>query len=78
MAKLILKLNEKDMTEILKPALEQQYGLKVAKITVDVETYYEDRPAGSSYPKFSGITVEFSDVKINTHGDMPYFPPGVR
>jgi hypothetical protein len=61
MPTLTLKLNEKDITEILKPALEQQYGLKVVKLTVNVENHYEDRPCGGSYPKFSNVQVEFGE-----------------
>jgi hypothetical protein len=76
MPTLTLKLNEKDIFDILKPILEQQYGLRAMRMTAMVEQEYEDRPGGGSYPKFSNITVEFGD-KVHTSSLGPY-PPGTR
>jgi hypothetical protein len=77
MPTLTLKLSEKDILGILKPILEEQYGLRVMRMAAVVENEYEDRPGGGSYPKFSNITVEFGD-KISTSSGFPHYPPGVR
>lgn len=57
MATVTLTIGQGELEKIIAKAIELEYDRHVAKVTVNVEQGYEDRPCGGSFPRFRDVTV---------------------